>query len=199
MRRSPPAGAVPIRDRRRLGIDRHRLCRLPPPDQESASHQDRGHDARQSDRAAMRIGVDRSLSGGRRGLRRARFESRAFYRGWLLLILRLPLEFGAISSGRHCDPNRMRRSVFGLILLRQLLPDLVGRHPDDGSLSGIEILRESKEFDSDQPFLQSTDRAGHRVLNDILQVLAASLAIAEGSALQQATEFQSHRLSLRLA
>jgi hypothetical protein len=83
----------------------------------------------------------------------------------------------------------MIRTVFRHVVLCKFLSDFVRGYADDGVLAGIEILRKLKNLDTNGTLFEGAARTGNRVLNGIIQKLAASLAGAKRRALQQAMEF----------
>jgi hypothetical protein len=93
----------------------------------------------------------------------------------------------------------MLRTVLGKVVLGKLLAYFVGGYADDGVLTRIEVLRQVEEIDSERAFLESAPCPAERVLDDVLEELTASLAIAESSARQQAIELRLHGLHVGFA
>ena len=176
----PASGRCSNQDRRRLGIDRNRLCRLPPPDQESAAHRIAAMTQAKAIARLCESGVDRSLQGRKAASPPGKaLRGRAFSPRLASPLRTCPPEFGAVGSWRQISIlNRMRRTVLGMVLLRQLLPYFVGGHPDDGCCP---VSKSCGSWKSSTPIERSfrDRRAANRVLDDILQELPASLARAK--------------------
>ena len=92
----------------------------------------------------------------------------------------------------------MIRPVFRYVVLCEFLSDFVRGYTDDGVLAGIETLRKLKNLDTNRTLFEGAAWTGNRVLNDIVQKLAASFAGAKRGALKQAMEFGPDFFRLRL-
>ena len=106
----------------------------------------------------------------------------------------LPPEFGGVGPWRQTDSDRMIRTILSQVMLSELLSYFIGRHTNDGVLTGIEVLRKLEEFYADRAFFESAGRTVNRVLDDVLEELPASLARAKRRALQQTIEFRPYGL-----
>ena len=91
----------------------------------------------------------------------------------------------------------MEGTIFGLVMLSQLLSYLIGRHADNGVLTRIEVLRKLEKFYAYRAFFENSGRTTDCMHNDVLQELPASLAGTKRRTIQQATEFRPHVLLSR--
>ena len=79
-------------------------------------------------------------------------------------------------------------------MLRELLSNLIGRHTNNGVLTGIEVLRKLEEFYADGAFFQGAGRTADCVLDNVLKEFPTPLARAKRRALQQMIEFRTYIL-----
>jgi hypothetical protein len=110
-----------------------------------------------------------------------------------------PLEFGAVGSRRQTDPDRMLGTDLGKVVLGKFLAYFVSSYADDGVLAGIEVLRQVEEFHPDGAFLEGAGCPAQRLLDDILEELAAPPAIAKSGTFNQAIELRAHGLRVGFA
>jgi hypothetical protein len=84
----------------------------------------------------------------------------------------------------------MISTVLGQVVLGELLSYFIGRYADNRVLTRVEIRWKVKEFHPDQAFFERAARPADRVLDDVLEELTASLAVAKRNAPQQAIQLR---------
>ena len=78
----------------------------------------------------------------------------------------------------------MNGTIFGQVVLRQLLPDFTCSDANNRMLTGIEVMWELEQVHSDRALFESDLTSSNGVLDDVGEEVSATFTCAKSSTLQ---------------